>query len=212
MKERATERPILMCGEMVRAILAGTKTETRRMAGLSNVNRSPYLWKFIRKTEGVYEIVDDLVNVGNTVKSPYGVAGDTLWVREGWSFDADSSFNGEDNWSIGYKAGYGVGSIDLPKSTQAQLGKEECYRLYDRQRGDWRPSLFMPRWASRITLAVKGVTLERLHEITDEGARAEGVADRAEYEKLWKQLNGEESWAVNPWVWVVKFDVKEVRK
>ncbi len=70
----------------------------------------------------------------------------------------------------------------------------------------------MPRWASRITLTVNGVTLERLHEITDEGARAEGVKDRAEYESLWKQLNGVESWNINPWVWVVKFDVKEIKK
>ena len=75
-----------------------------------------------------------------------------------------------------------------------------------------RPSLFMPKNASRITLTVKGVTLERLHEITDEGAKAEGVKDRAEYYRIWKELNGEESWAVNPWVWVVKFDVREVRK
>lgn len=216
MKKRATEHPIIMCGEMVRAIFAGKKTETRRMAGLSNVNRSPYLWKFTQKSEGVYEIVGDLVNTGKTVKHPYGVAGDTLWVRETFAL---TQFN---------EPVYRADAMD-----------KKGYRWHSIAVGDpehevkWKPSLFMRKEQSRITLTVKDVCLERLHEITDEGARAEGITEggclncgnpepcgcgnpkpspRDAYIGLWKQLNGEESWNLNPWVWVVKFEVKEVRK
>jgi hypothetical protein len=71
--------------------------------------------------------------------------------------------------------------------------------------GRWRPSSHMPRWASRLTLAVEAVRVERLHDIDDAGARAEGVADREAYRALWCNISGAESWDANPWVWVVVF-------
>lgn len=219
MKQRKTEHPILMCGEMVRAILAGKKTETRRMAGLKHMNRKPddYIVNNIRGTIlGIGEDQSD-----RTVTSPYGVAGDTLWVREGWMTYA--SLDSLPPSKI----------IAEPGITYCAGGSNIAGRNRLHGMGKTRISMHMPRWASRITLTVKSVTLERLHEITDEGARAEGITDggclncgnpepcgcgnpkpspRDAYIGLWKQLNGEESWNLNPWVWVVKFEVKEVRK
>ena len=194
MKQRKTEHPILMCGEMVRAVLAGKKTETRRMAGLKELNEYPYTWNIVDPVDGFITLENDVYG-WEQPKHPYGVAGDTLWVRETFTL---TQFN--------------------EPVYRADAKDKKGYRWHSIATGDpehevkWKPSLFMRKEQSRITLTVKGVTLERLHEITDEGARAEGVKDRAEYESLWKQLNGEESWAVNPWVWVVKFDVKEIKK
>ena len=196
MKERKTEHPILMCGDMVRAILDGKKTETRRMAGLKELNKNPDFWSIDKDGEedGIYCMKSDIYS-DTVVKHPYGVSGDTLWVRETFTL---TQFN--------------------EPVYRADAKDKKGYRWHSIAIGDpehevkWKPSLFMRKEQSRIKLTVKGVTLERLHEITDEGARAEGVNDRAEYEKLWKQLNGEESWYANPWVWVVKFDVKEIRK
>lgn len=215
MKQRKTEHPILMCGEMVRAILAGKKTETRRMAGLKELNKFPILWR-VRGYHENYAEVDDHLGLKVSVKHPYGVAGDTLWVRETFTL---TQFN---------EPVYRADAMD-----------KKGYRWHSIAVGDpehevkWKPSLFMPKNASRITLTVKSVTLERLHEITDEGARAEGITDggclncgnhepcgcknphplpRDAYGYLWSQLNGAESWNLNPWVWVVKFEAKEVRK
>lgn len=190
-----------MCGDMVRAILAGTKTETRRMAGLKHMNLNPNDWIVNNIRGTILGIGEDQSD--RTVKHPYGVAGDTLWVRENFR-------------CVGYGRAFGIriyysASEDSDNESivlDPAPDKNDKWRFVHKK----RPGIHMPRWASRITLTVKDVALERLHDITDEGARAEGVADRAEYEKLWKHLNGEESWAVNPWVWVVKFDVKEVRK
>lgn len=194
MKQRKTEHPILMCRDMVRAILDGTKTETRRMAGLKELNEYPYTWNIVDPVDGFITLENDVYG-WEQPKHPYGVAGDTLWVRETWS-KAKSRFVDHTFYRADSETQNGI---------QFPLG-------YHERENKWRPSLFMRKEQSRITLTVKDVTLERLHEITDEGARAEGVNDRAEYEKLWKQLNGEESWYANPWVWVVKFDVKEIRK
>ena len=194
MKQRKTEHPILMCRDMVRAILAGTKTETRRMAGLKELNEYPDIWNIVAPVDGFITLENDVYG-WEQPKHPYGVSGDTLWVRETFTL---TQFN--------------------EPVYRADAKDKKGYRWHSIAIGDpehevkWKPSLFMRKEQSRITLTVKDVTLERLHEITDEGARAEGVNDRAEYEKLWKQLNGEESWNLNPWVWVVKFDVREVRK
>ena len=193
MKKRKTAHPILMCGDMVRAILAGTKTETRRMAGLKELNKKhDYCFVFKDECGDYYEIAENRKPI--KIKHPYGVAGDTLWVREGWRTYA--SLDHLPPRSI--RAGAGV---------QYDAGGEGLEGM-----GKTRISIHMPRWLSRITLTVGGVTLERLHEITDEGAMAEGVYNRHCYKTLWKELNGVESWNLNPWVWVVKFDVKEIRK
>lgn len=212
MKQRKKEHPILMCSEMVRAILAGTKTETRRMAGLKELNKEPNEKEYVAEANAGH-IISRYYGEEMILKSPYGVAGDTLWVRETYKSLAYGRVYGSE---FHYKADGYDPELDWDMREKNRIifadTPDHDVRYRPLSFGKWKPSIHMPRWASRITLTVKGVTLERLHEITDEGAKAEGVADRAEYESLWKHLNSEESWSLNPWVWVVKFDVKEIKK
>ena len=164
-----TERPILFSAPMVRAILAGQKTQTRRIA----IHK--------RSIEPMTE------------ECPYGKPGDRLWVRE-----THMDLGG----CLLYRADHG-----------SEVERASCA---PRQR--WAPSIHMPRWASRITLEVTGVRVERLQGISDSDARAEGVdqdaalsmactrgAARAAYSALWEQIHGPGSWDANPWVWVVEF-------
>lgn len=202
MKTRKTEHPILMCGEMVRAILAGTKTETRRIIDLKKLEKWPGYWsvdEYGKICVRCRRISDYIVE--KYIKCPYGVAGDTLWVRETFA-EVDVCTNHEEETWI----------KELVFRADNHSYVDDTDDAWPQITPKWKPSLFMRKEKSRITLTVKDVTLERLHSITDEGARSEGVKDRAEYEKLWKEINGEESWSLNPWVWVVKFEVKEVRK
>lgn len=165
-------RPILFSGEMVRAILEGRKTQTRRVV----------------KPQPAYVI--DSVWV-----CPYGRPGDGLWVRETWAPNSQAGvFSYAADWAAGVK-----------------------------HVSRWRPSIHMPRAASRISLEVVGVRVERLREISEADALAEGCADSEmvdgvpmwcsaveKYMDLWEKINGEGSWAVNPWVWVVEFRRVEV--
>lgn len=195
------ERPVLFSGPMVRAILDGRKTQTRRIVkpqpdcaltslASTTSNRSP---RVIAMRGGLYSIF-----------CPYGKPGDRLWVKE--TFVAwDKSHDG--NLITG------------------QLKKRACnfieYRA-DESSAElkWRPSIFMPRWASRITLEITALRVERLQQISGEDCRAEGCgspeipwrADGAAshpwvdtYKRIWDSINGPESWAANPWVWVVEF-------
>jgi hypothetical protein len=208
------ERPILFSAPMVRAILAGTKTQTRRVVKPQPDNDpakhhpiEPYTngrgnWNWVLAATGH--------GTGDPFPCPYGQPGDQLWVREAWSthacFDAIPPRDLTTR-SIAYAA-------DGPIKT-----------------GKLRPGMFMPRWASRITLEVTGVRVERLQDISEADARAEGAqaadpcdharrscADigcggpqdyRGGYRTLWEQINGAGSWAANPWVWVVSFRVIE---
>jgi hypothetical protein len=182
---------------MIRAILAGTKTQTRRVC----------------KHYGA--MMSHFEHAG---PSPYGGVGDTLWVRETWAihfmFDDLS-----------------------PAAAYAQHPDNRWYRadgddaLSDRgcpasgRRGKWRPSIHMPRAASRLTLRVTSVRVERLQEITDADAIAEGIVDargtttlhadeplssqlpHLAFRALWESLNAERApWASNPFVWVIAFE------
>src|ERR1700743_758723 len=232
------ERPILFSGAMVRALLDGSKTQTRRVckpaqaASLSRVipvaapgqdeQRPPFL------TPGWFGDEDGDVHF----LSPYGVPGDRLWVRE--TFYCDNAF---------YPDGVGVGSmwrevdgkrIAVPVDEQrAEMLAEDMYYRADGEPEfegaegptPWRPSIHMPRWASRITLDVTGVRVERLRDIRDADAIAEGIevglggfhvdggrhfhaASACEsYESLWDSLNADRGygWDTNPWVWCVSF-------
>ena len=204
------ERPILFSAPMVRAILAGTKTQTRRIvkpqpeyedaAGLCwrgvaygiTTERRPYLGEFVKRC-------------------PYGAPGDRLWVREAFTHITGNGIR------VHYRAD------GEPTDREGRvLPTEPGLRR-------WSPSIHMPRRASRITLEVTRVRVERLHDITEEDARAEGVEamdgmfDEVElcriakiagssyedargwFAALWCQINGAESWDANPWVWVVEF-------
>jgi hypothetical protein len=138
------------------------------------------------------------------LKCPFGVPGDRLWVRETWG-------DGEEN-----NCEPGV----YYRATDPAWDEEETgFR--------WKPSIHMPRWASRITLEVTGVRVERLNDISEadaetEGCRAEVISGTAGYDdqgvisavekfrELWESINGPGSWAENPWVWVVEFERIEV--
>lgn len=172
-------RPILFSAPMVRALLAGTKTQTRRALRPQPVDQSTGC---------------DLpagARPDSLPACPYGVPGDRLWVRETWGLrkqlDITDWYRGpiggasEQEWTVDFRADYGP-------------NQEQCF---------WRPSIYMPRWASRIVLELTSVRVERLHAITPADAIAEGVVSLAAYRSLWDDINGAGAWRLNPWVWVL---------
>ncbi len=211
------ERPILFKGEMVRAILNGTKTQTRRLVKPSP---SPYVGTPFVSGDGV-RFAHGNGGPAEFAVCRYGKPGDRLWVREtwGWSYSAAKDELGkgaEDRLLIDYAA--------TPHDSTKHLIR-------------WRPSIHMPRWASRITLGVVSVRVERLQDISGKDAEAEGIerCDNPDhgfinavggeigrlgcpgcggdpdgeaiksYRSLWESINGPGSWDANPWVWVVTF-------
>lgn len=213
------ERPILFSGPMVRAILAGKKTQTRRVV----TGRTALEWL----APGTFT-PSFVADPGNYI-SPFGYAGDRLWVRETWRYhDWD-----EDGlpW-VEYRADGATLFRDcdvVPEEWAerltdiwAELSDPTNYARHNRAADPrWRPSIHMPRWASRITLNVTDVRVERLQEITEDDARREGIAEyqfargvladgwfpTKAFADLWDSLNDARGygWATNPWVWVVTF-------
>jgi hypothetical protein len=191
MNTNIKERPILFTGDMVRAILKGNKTQTRRIVKpqpvlktgerIGNIAVKPSLeWK------NGWNIFLEFVR---NQFAPYRV-GDRLWVKE--TFCAGGALGADGR--IQYRADYPDGRN--PSGL------------------NWKPSIFMPRQASRITLEVLSVRVERVQEISEEDAQAEGTqfpaagpnsCYRMGYQSLWEKINGAKSWHENPWVWVVEF-------
>lgn len=216
-----TERPILFSAPMVRAILDGRKTQTRRVVKPqpeSGHDGEPY-WHVGGYRAWQFRGIADPLRMGtnNPLVCPYGQPGDRLWVRETWAavhFSIDPETGFADDWH---------GSHDIPPGDGggywSKLYAADNHPTDKEERGfSWRPSIHMPRWASRITLEVTGVRVERLCEISDGDAKAEGVElpsgiflagsrtpHRVEFFKLWESINGAGSWDANPWVWVVEF-------
>lgn len=184
------ERGILFSGPMVRALLAGTKSQTRRAAADRHFSaafhaRCPAV--------GVERALAAMWDDPAHVKRPYGRPGDQLWVRETWR---PEWFVGERR--IRYLAG---GEGIAPEGVGAAFDE----LVSRRPAGRWRPSIHLPRWASRITLEVVAIRVERLNAITEADALAEGVGARSAYAMLWDEINGAGAWRANPWVWVVEF-------
>ena len=214
------ERPILFSGPMVRAIREGRKTQTRRVIkpqppeqplpnchpNHSAKHPSPYLDSYCSELKTptnprgmgdrwCWWQVDDRQCLP-TFRCPYGQPGDRLWVRE--TFRSKQQCGETIDWT--YRA-------DCPALTEYLF--------------PWKPSIFMPRQASRITLEIVGVRVERLQDISEEDAKAEGCEwsqwsfpnstkpGKSAYRALWESINGPGSWDLNPWVWVVEF--KEVK-
>ncbi|WP_319096146.1 hypothetical protein [Pseudomonas aeruginosa] len=200
------ERPILFTGPMVRAILEGRKTVTRRV-----VKPQPDFLGSMVDPNTPFKTLD--AGLHARITCPHGQPGDRLWVREAWAADAQVDAiaprdlsQGEPIW---YPADFSV----------RQTG---CSMI---SKGRGRPSIHMPRWASRILLEITAVRVERLQDISEEQALAEGVqgepcdharqacsdigcwGDTAKgaFGFLWEQLNGAGAWQANPWVWVVEF-------
>ena len=191
-----TERPIIFSAPMVRAILAGTKTQTRRVVKLKPWHQieerddgSPWPWMY-----------DDDRTADHWVPCPYGQPGDRLWVREAWGFEKRT----EDDPLLELVATYRA---------------DDAEHIFPVNR--WRPSIHMPRHLSRITLEVTAVRVERLRDISASDCLAEGIGQplgRSEiwtptlkaaavhdYSVLWQSIHGTGSWDDNPWVWVVEF-------
>jgi hypothetical protein len=197
------ERPILLSGPTVRAILEERQTQMRRIVkGIALDWLAPDMFT-----------PEFTANPDNSL-SPYGYAGDRLWVRETWGLDA---YTGDLQFSIKYRAG---GDSYVTERN----GSDEWVPIYQRyidgcgldDKWDrWRPSIHMPRWASRITLEVTGVRAERLQDISEDDAKAEGVEPlarqigtdyRGAFQNLWDSINKDRTpWDSNPWVWVVEF-------
>lgn len=215
-------RPILFTAAMVRAILAGTKTVTRRLIALREFQPSDtpgYDWTF-RDRSALWQ---DFTSERMLASSPYGVRGDMLWVRETWGLHA---FGDETDWARGSVRDC---SEDEIRSQYHLTFRADWGPLQEGAR--WRPGIFMPRWASRIALAIESVRIERLLDITDDDARREGVEPfftrfpeigrdqritdgmyardeehRASFACTWDEINGDRAlWNTNPFVWRVEF-------
>ena len=190
-----TTRPILFSAPMVRAILDGTKTQTRRIV-------KP---KHLRTSNLVHDVLHLL---GPELLSeaarycPYGRPGDQLWVRETFCELMDSDTH-ETNL-------YYAATDETPRLTDGD--GFTSYTKAGREASPWKPSIYMPRAASRITLEVTGIRVERLQDITSGDAVSEGVLftastnPRKAYEELWESINGPGSWDANPFVWVIEFN------
>jgi hypothetical protein len=208
------ERPILFSASMVRAILAGDKTQTRRIAkdvrhpDLGNVY-APGALVLEHEPQHVIERA-----------CPYGRPGDRLWVRETWQAWHRTSYE-YDEWE----------PVSVKEATAA-MKDQNCvlgptcdsiqYRATSKSMGPWTPSIHMPRWACRILLEITGVRVERLQDISQADAYAEGAMswaqeqetpikdlnggdDRMAFMALWESIGGAGSWDANPWVWVIEF-------
>ncbi|HAT4999585.1 TPA: hypothetical protein I9761_003144 [Serratia marcescens] len=230
------ERPVIFNGEMVRAINDGRKTQTRRVMKVQPsehfhpMNMSLELDYSARwYTPGVVDKDGYLQPAKHQVfgvagedegyACPFGAVGERLWVRETFA-----DVNTEGGPAFTYRADQGLKFClddESPVDYDRYPGKSFamwCSDLWNGEDGHgWTPSIHMPRWASRITLEITAVRVERLNDISEEDAKTEGVAPsqhiitppealyRVGFLKLWQSIYGEESWAANPWVWVIEF-------
>jgi len=189
-----TTRPILFSAPMVRAILDGTKTQTRRIVK-SNYCQATEFKAMESNGEDYFAWFCSGFD-GYPIKCPYGKPGDQLWVRETFRlFDSSTECACYDDCRC------------------AKYHGKPIYRATDdTMDGPWKPSIFMPRWASRITLEVTGIKVERLQDISARDALGEGVGHHTMgnpivcYLSLWESINGPGSWDANPFVWVIEFN------
>ncbi len=239
------ERGMIFNGEMVRAILDGRKTQTRRIMKVQPESNQLGLLLITDSTKhsdiGKYHWAESNAT-GNHVRSklfssPFGAVGERIWVRETWATlgNEDGCYvDWEDNLCKGdersaariYRASceqrpgdYGLWSIPDDAYWKPHT-KEHKFE------GAWRPSIHMPRWASRILLEITDVRVERLNAISEEDARAEGIIDGGclncgepepcgcanpepdatdAFAYLWQSIYGQDNWNANPWVWVIEF-------
>lgn len=206
-QQQAKERPILFNGAMVRAILSGQKTQTRRIVkGMALEWLQPGMF------------TPEFVASPDNSMCPFGQPGDRLWVRETWQgpiMDGDEFENeyrdNPDKYQRPEYCFYAADDGSPPEFVDADDNFRCC----------WRPSIHMPRWACRLVLEIVSVRVERLNDISDDDARAEGTDAshcffddgackvaypyRTAFGGLWASVYGKESWLSNPWVWVVEF-------
>ncbi len=221
--EKPRERPILFNDQMVRAILEGRKTVTRRV-----VKPQPDFLGSMVDPNTPFKTLD--AGLHARITCPYGEPGDRLWVREAWHVGKPHDKTAPADILAPLLAeGRGITVLYTAGGWQSvgPAGREEPIYPDDQPLPDWagkgRPSIHMPRWASRILLEVTAVRVERLQDISEEQAKAEGVRDAGEgsfdvedskhfaadpresFASLWSSINGESSWDANPWVWCIEF-------
>lgn len=223
------ECPVIFNGEMVRAILDGRKTQTRRAI---NWKRQPYMEMAERDNGSIWPWAEDCECGGDIwFPCPFGQVGDRLWVRETWgvvSHDFDENEQiidwvpdrpvtaiHEMPFGNGYYSGHAIYAVD----GQFTWGDDDGHG----ERSCWKPSIHMPRAACRILLEITAVRVERLNDISQADAIAEGGPpshpsidavsrdygfpdfSRSWFAQTWQHIYGEESWSANPWVWVIEF-------
>ncbi|ELC0799111.1 ASCH domain-containing protein [Klebsiella pneumoniae] len=225
---KITERGMIFNAEMVRALLSGRKTQTRRIMKPQPepCPRGGHWWPSnVFKT--MLHVEDEMQNgkggwgglVGDAC--PFGAVGDRIWVRETWGVvshafsddglmidwvpDRPATAIHEMPFGNGYYSGYAIYAADGDFTWGDDDG-------YEDGRSCWKPSIHMPRAASRILLEITDVRVERLRSMSQDDARAEGVIAASgpmeaglAFRELWDSIYGEESWKANPWVWVIKF-------
>mgnify|MGYP003529146023 CR=1 FL=1 len=215
------EHPLLMQGPLVRATLAGRKTQTRRPVKMPSHGIEPYSPGYVYGALWNYSFTEVIA------RCPMGQAGDRLWVRETYKW-ADAKDDGvNQSVVVAYRADDKASDIECSLAVHdgvvcAIESEEVCGER-------WRPSIHMPRWACRLVLPLVSVRVERVQDITEDDARAEGLrrtengwtdgatgydvtSARAAFQELWASIYGEASWDANPWVWVAEWDHAEVSK
>lgn len=230
------ERPILFSGPMVKAILEGRKTHTRRLVkmtpeahrALANASAPLMVAPGYARWEG-FPAEPPFKAENWNAWSPYGVPGERLWVREKWA-GADQFYQAHEN-DVPRVVAYAADK----SATQWDAEPPRKVPRYDIDQWNWdtvkwRPSIYMPKWACRLKLEITSVRVERLHDISDEDAVAEGCtgfdpdldggtyyhmagrstapSSRAHFMHLWASINGHRApWSTDPFVWIISFRV-----
>jgi hypothetical protein len=232
------EHPILFSAEMVRAILDGRKTQTRRIAPIRELNILQHpgdmlTWSvsFLKAIKGTLAShsggkFSDLQarSIIASQFNPYGRPGDLLWVRETWG--RTTNVNDSPLWpNRAHIPMHGGEVVIFAADGHWQWCDGDGFAT---ERSFWRPSIHMPRWASRITLRITDVRVERLQDISEDDAGAEGMPDystlseasgenlteaqtrlrwrQRQFASLWTSINGPGAWDDNPWVWALTFE------
>jgi hypothetical protein len=208
------DKPILFSAPMVRAILAGTKTQTRRV-----IKPQPVEFELMKSCAGIPQLLID--------RCPYGASGTKLWVRETFAqiYNNDGCVHSEPYDTIKCSECKDCHIEYRSDTDNKHPGEWPDDFDADAECPKWKPSIFMPRWASRITLEIVNIRVERLQNISEEDAKAEGITveaghmfkpfgDNGEtkpythkqaYSALWDSINGESAWNKNPFCWVIEF-------
>lgn len=200
-------------GEMVRAILDGRKTQTRRIMKNQPAGDYPDTPALIRSADGGFQWYGHY-GESSIFNCPFGAVGDRIWVRETWA-----------------EAGAGAPGLKLYRADYPEHVPTHYENVPPVDEIRWTPSIHMPRWASRLTLEITVVRVERLNGISEKDAEAEGIDMEALFDAqdcydciadhnmtgrptatgafkyLWESIYGEENWQANPWVWVIEFKV-----
>lgn len=221
-------------GEMVRAILDGRKTQTRRIMKNQPAGDYPDTPALIRSVDGGFQWYGHY-GESSIFNCPFGAVGDRIWVRETWGvvsheLDEDGRIQpwspdrpATDIHEMPFGNGYYSGHAIYAADGDFTWGDDDGY---EDGRSCWKPSIHMPRAACRILLEITCVRVERLNNISQEDAQAEGMeltgwrptysdpdsggevwTPYDNFAQLWESIYGEESWKANPWVWVIEFKV-----